>query len=104
MRWILLVLDGAAEWESGESVSLLSRTPKARASRQFLKMTDLALARGNNMDEQDGVQVSFQSTIVCEFCATLLDKERFFTKTKMVPILSILFIHVCLPSSISHSI
>ena len=33
---ILLVLDGAEGWESGESVSLLSRTPKACASRQFL--------------------------------------------------------------------
>ena len=32
----LLILDGAKGRESGESVSLLSRTPKARASRQFL--------------------------------------------------------------------
>jgi hypothetical protein len=32
-----LVLDGAAGGESGKSVSLLSRTPKARASRQFLE-------------------------------------------------------------------
>ena len=71
MILILLVLDGAAGWESGESVSLLSRTPKARASRQFLEMTDLVLARGTNMDEQDrqdGVQVSFRSAIVGEFC------------------------------------
>ena len=35
MIWLLLILAGAAGWESGESVSLLSRTPKARASRQF---------------------------------------------------------------------
>ena len=35
MIWILFVLDGAVGWESGESVSLLSRTPKARALRQF---------------------------------------------------------------------
>ena len=32
---ILFVLNGAAGWESGESVSLLSRTPKAHASRQL---------------------------------------------------------------------
>jgi hypothetical protein len=35
MILILLVLDGAAVGESGEYVSLLSRTPKACASRQF---------------------------------------------------------------------
>jgi hypothetical protein len=51
----------------------------------FLEMTDLALARGTNMDEQDrqdGVHVSFQSTIVGEFCATLLVEERSLTRTK----------------------
>jgi hypothetical protein len=32
---MLLVLEGAVGGESGESVSLLGRTPKARASRQF---------------------------------------------------------------------
>jgi hypothetical protein len=35
IKLILLVLDGAAGRESGESVSLLSRTPKARAFPQF---------------------------------------------------------------------
>jgi hypothetical protein len=48
-------------------------------------MTDLALARETNMDEQDrqdGVHVSFQSTIVGEFCATLLVEERSLTRTK----------------------
>jgi hypothetical protein len=52
---------------------------------QFLEMTDLALGRGTNMDEQDrqdGVQVSFQSTIVGELCATLLVEERSLTRTK----------------------
>ena len=49
---------------------------------QFFKMTDLALARGTNMDEQDGVQVSFRSTIVGESCATLLVEERSLTRTK----------------------
>jgi len=51
----------------------------------FLKTTDLTIARGTHMDEQDrqdGVHVSFQSTIVGEFCATLLVEERFFTRTK----------------------
>jgi hypothetical protein len=37
MLWILLVFDGAEVGESGEAVSLLSRTPKARASRLFLE-------------------------------------------------------------------
>jgi hypothetical protein len=48
-------------------------------------MTDLALERGTNMDEQDkqdGVKVSFQSTIVGEFCATLLVEKRSLTRTK----------------------
>jgi len=52
---------------------------------QFLEMTDLAVARGTNMDEQDrqdGVHLSFQFTIVREFCATLLVKERSLTRTK----------------------
>jgi hypothetical protein len=51
----------------------------------FLEMTDLALGRGTNMDEQDrqdGVHVSFRSTIVGEFCATLLVEERFLPRTK----------------------
>jgi hypothetical protein len=37
MRWIFLVFERVAGWESGGSVSLLSRTSKARASRQFLE-------------------------------------------------------------------
>jgi hypothetical protein len=48
-------------------------------------MTELALGRGTNMDEQDrqdGVHVSFESTIVCEFCATLMVEERSLTRTK----------------------
>jgi hypothetical protein len=52
---------------------------------QFLEMTDLAVARGTNMDEQDrqdGVHVTFQSTVVGEFCATLLVEERSLTRTK----------------------
>jgi hypothetical protein len=40
----IAVLDGDAGWESGESVSLLSRTPKARASRQFLECDREAVA------------------------------------------------------------
>jgi hypothetical protein len=52
---------------------------------QFLEMTDRALARGTNMDEQnrqDGVHVSFRSAIVGEFCANLLVEERSLTRTK----------------------
>jgi hypothetical protein len=45
-------------------------------------MTDLALARGTNMDEQDRVHVSFDSTIVGEFCATLLVEERSLPRIK----------------------
>jgi hypothetical protein len=48
-------------------------------------MTDLALGRGTDMDEQDrqdGVHVSFQYTIVGEFSATLLVEERSLTRTK----------------------
>jgi hypothetical protein len=37
MIFTLLVLVRVTEWESGESVSLLSRTPKARAPSQFLE-------------------------------------------------------------------
>jgi len=50
-----------------------------------LEMTDLALGRGTNMDEQDrqdGVKASFQSTIIVEFCATLLVEERSLTRTR----------------------
>jgi hypothetical protein len=48
-------------------------------------MTDLALARGTNMDEQDRqdeIHVSLQSTIVGEFGATLLVEERSLPRTK----------------------
>jgi hypothetical protein len=48
-------------------------------------MIDLAFARGTNMDEQDrqdGVHVSFRSTIVGEFCAILPVEERSLTRTK----------------------
>jgi len=48
-------------------------------------MTDLALGRGTNMDEQDrqdGVHVSFRSSIVGEFCVTLLVEERSLPGTK----------------------
>jgi hypothetical protein len=48
-------------------------------------MTELALAKGTSMDEQDrqdGVHVFFQSTIVDEFCATLLVEKRSLTRTK----------------------
>jgi len=52
---------------------------------QFLEMTDLALGRGTNMDEQDrqdGVHVSFRATIVGELCSNLLVEERFLPRTK----------------------
>jgi hypothetical protein len=39
--WILLVLGSAMGRKSGGSASLLGRTPKARASRQFLRIPDL---------------------------------------------------------------
>jgi hypothetical protein len=45
-------------------------------------MTDLGLGRGTNMDEQDGIHVSFDFTIVAEFWATLLVEERSLTRTK----------------------
>jgi len=48
-------------------------------------MTDLALGRGTNMDEQDrqdGIHVSFDFTIVGEFCANLLVEERSLTRTE----------------------
>jgi hypothetical protein len=44
MIWILLVLGGAKGRESGGSASLLGRTPKARASRQFLECDRGAVA------------------------------------------------------------
>ena len=50
-----------------------------------LALQKLALGSGTNMDEQDrqdGIHVSFQSTIVREFCATLLVEEGLLTRTK----------------------
>jgi hypothetical protein len=44
----------------------------------------LALGSGTNMDEQDrqdGIHVSFQSTIVGKFCATLQIEVRSLTRT-----------------------
>jgi hypothetical protein len=52
---------------------------------RFLEMTDLTLAPGTNMDEQDrqdGIRGSFEFMIVGEFCATLLVEERSLTRTK----------------------
>jgi hypothetical protein len=51
-------------------------------------MTDLGLTKGTNMDvqdRQDGIQVSFQSTIVREFCAALLIEERSLTRANWFP-------------------
>jgi hypothetical protein len=46
----------------------------------------------DEQDRQDGVQVSFQSTIVGEFCATLLVEERSLTRTKQFPPCSSMFV------------
>jgi hypothetical protein len=48
-------------------------------------MTDMALARGTNMDaqdRQDWAQIPFGLMIVGDYCATLLVKERSFRRTK----------------------
>ena len=39
----------------------------------------------DEQDRQDGVHVSFQSTIVGEFCATLLAEERSPTRSEWFP-------------------
>ena len=58
---------------------------ESQGAVQFLEVTDLALGRGTNMDEQDrqdGAHVSFRSTIIGEFCANILFEERSLTRTK----------------------
>jgi hypothetical protein len=59
MILIPMVLDGAAGWESGESVSLLSRTPKARASRQFLECNREAVAFGQHGPSSSASAICF---------------------------------------------
>jgi hypothetical protein len=68
-----------------EAIPLKRRGTPGMGAVQFLEMTDLALGRGTNMDEQDrqdGVHVSFRSTIVGESCATLLVEKRSLSRTK----------------------
>jgi hypothetical protein len=70
-------------------------------------MTDLALGRGTNMDEQDRQDGNYLVLVrdlsstrgVAQNLPTIVDR-----KEKCTPILSILFIHVCLPADISLSI
>jgi hypothetical protein len=57
-----------------------------------LALQKLALESGTNMDEQDGIQISFQSTIVGEFCATLLVEVRFLRRANWFPSCSSMFV------------